>query len=127
MNRFLTKVMMVLAMVVVMFGHAEQVSALTFSGLIAYYKGDGNANDSVAGRNGTLVNGAGFDSGVVGQAFRFDGVNDFVSVADDDVWTFASNPFTIALWANFDVIKQETLFELPNVFIGHDEETVAPY
>ena len=93
------------------------LASTTHGGIIASWSGDGNANDSIAGRNGTLVNGAGFDSGVVGQAFRFDGVNDIVSVADDDVWTFGSNPFTIALWANFDVIKQEALFELPNVSI----------
>ena len=87
--------------------------------LIASWSGDGNANDSVAGRNGTLINGATFDSGYSGQAFRLDGSNDYVSVADDNVWTFGANPFTISLWANFDVVKVQTLGQLPNVFIGH--------
>ena len=75
------------------------------AGLIASWSGDGDADDSVAGCNGTLVNGAGFDSGRFGQSFRLDGVNDYVSVPGDDVWTFGSDPFTISLWANFDVSK----------------------
>lgn len=93
----------------------------TQADLIASWSGDGNANDSVAGRNGTLVNGAGFDTGLFGQSFRLDGVDDQVTVADDDVWTFGSDPFTIALWANFDTINGGALGELPNVFIGHDD------
>jgi hypothetical protein len=91
------------------------------AGLIASWSGDGNANDSIASRNGTLANGAGFGSGRFGQSFRLDGVNDYVSVPDDNVWTFGSNPFTVALWANFDVIKQQSLGLLPNVFIAHDQ------
>ena len=95
------------------------------AGLIASWSGDGDADDSVAGRNGTLVNGAGFDSGRFGQSFRLDGVNDYVSVPDDDVWTFGSDPFTISLWANFDVIKPGSLEQAPNLFIGHDQGSGA--
>jgi hypothetical protein len=89
--------------------------------LIAWWPADGNTNESVAGRNGTLVNGAGFGSGVAGQAFQLDGNNDFVSVADDNVWAFGTGDFTISLWANFDVIKTGLFNQLPNVFIGQDE------
>ena len=39
-------------------------------GLIGLWSGEGNAVDSVAGNNGTLVN-AGFTDGVVGKAFSF--------------------------------------------------------
>lgn len=88
--------------------------------LIAHWAADGNANDSVAGRNGTLVNGASFDSGRLGQAFRLDGVNDHVSVADDNLWSFGTDPFTIALFANFDTINSGAIGSLPNVFVGHD-------
>lgn len=42
------------------------------SGAIAWYPGDGNANDIIAGQNGTLRNGATFAPGIVGQALRFD-------------------------------------------------------
>jgi hypothetical protein len=40
------------------------------SGLVSLWSGEGNANDSVGGNNGQLVNGAGFMPGKVGQAFN---------------------------------------------------------
>jgi hypothetical protein len=91
--------------------------------LIAHWSADGHADDSVAGRNGTLVNGAGYDSGRFGQAFRLDGANDYVAVADDDVWTFGGD-FTLATWVNFDTVKQGSMGRLPNVFMGYDQ---GPY
>jgi len=48
------------------------------AGMVAWYPGDGNANDIQGGNNGTLMNGATFASGMVAQAFSLDGVDDFV-------------------------------------------------
>jgi len=53
------------------------------SGMVSWWPGDGNALDIQNGNNGTLQNGAAFATGEVGQAFTFDGVNDFVEVPDD--------------------------------------------
>jgi len=50
------------------------------SGLVSWWPGHGDAIDIVGGSNGTLQNGAAFASGMVGQAFSFDGVDDFVSI-----------------------------------------------
>jgi len=54
---------------------------------VAWYRGQGNANDSLGASNGTLdgsVNGAtSFAAGIVGQAFSFDGVDDRVTVPDN--------------------------------------------
>ncbi|MBI3415922.1 MAG: immunoglobulin domain-containing protein, partial [Verrucomicrobia bacterium] len=52
----------------------------TPTGLIAWWPGDGNANDLAGTNHGTLRNGAGFAPGIVGQAFALDGVDDFVSI-----------------------------------------------
>jgi hypothetical protein len=43
--------------------------------LISYWSGDGNADDSVGPNSGTLVNGASFAPGKIGQAFSFDGTS----------------------------------------------------
>lgn len=43
------------------------------AGLIAWWPGDGNANNIVGGDSGILENGAGFTAGEVGLAFQFDG------------------------------------------------------
>ena len=37
------------------------------AGLVSWWAGDGNANDIVGGNDGTLVNGATFAPGMVGQ------------------------------------------------------------
>src|SRR5262249_57544453 len=50
----------------------------TRAGLVNWLPGDGNANDVRGVQNGTLVNGAGFAPGKFGQAFRLDGIDDFV-------------------------------------------------
>ena len=45
------------------------------TGLVALWSGEGNANDSVGGNNGTLTGSATFGPGKVGQGFVFDGNN----------------------------------------------------
>ena len=50
------------------------------SGLVSWWPGDGHADDIVGDHHGRLRNGANFANGMVGQAFSFDGVDDFVSV-----------------------------------------------
>ena len=89
------------------------------AGLIASWSGNGNANDSGNGHNGTLVNGAGYDAGKFGQAFSLNGSNQYVEVPDHPVWAFGNTDFSIALWANFDSVRQDSFRQLPNVFIGH--------
>ncbi|MBA7660724.1 hypothetical protein ES703_68730 [subsurface metagenome] len=50
--------------------------------MVGWWPGDGNADDIVGGNHGTLMGGAGFATGMVDQAFSFDGMDDFVSIAD---------------------------------------------
>jgi len=50
------------------------------SGLVAWWPGNGNAQEVMAGRDGRLAGGVGFASGRVSQAFSFDGSNDVVQV-----------------------------------------------
>ena len=52
------------------------------SDIIGWWPGDGNANDIVCGNDGALENGATFADGKVGQAFSFDGVDDYVDIGD---------------------------------------------
>ena len=56
---------------------------LKSKGLAGWWKAEGDPTDS-SGNNhdGTLLNGAGFAPGQVGQAFNFDGANDYVRVED---------------------------------------------
>ncbi|HEX3131761.1 MAG TPA: LamG domain-containing protein [Thermoanaerobaculia bacterium] len=47
---------------------------------VSWWRGEGNAADSAGTKAGTLVGGTTFDLGKVGQAFRFDGVDDRVEI-----------------------------------------------
>lgn len=52
----------------------------TLRGLVAWWSGEGDATDVWGIQDGDLLNGTGFSSGRLGEAFRFDGVDDVVVV-----------------------------------------------
>jgi hypothetical protein len=101
------------------FGLSDDVRAAT----IAFWSGNGNANDSVGGHNGTLENGAGFAAGQFGQqAFSLNsGSSQYISVPDSTAWDFAGNPFSIAMLVNFTSITGGGLGSGGNALMGHDE------
>ena len=67
------------------------------AGLIGWWRAEGSAADAVGGHNGTPTNGVGFDSGRVGLAFRFNGTNSYVQVADSPSLRL-TNELTIEFW-----------------------------
>jgi hypothetical protein len=92
------------------------------AGLIAYWSGNGTANDSTGGHDGMLVNGAGYGAGLNGQqAFQFDGVNQYMSAPASTDFAFGNGAFSIGLYANFSEIKTGPIGQAPNVFIANDE------
>ncbi|MSU59203.1 MAG: hypothetical protein EXS35_13725 [Pedosphaera sp.] len=66
-------------------------------GLSGWWPGDGNALDIQGTNHGAPMNGVAFTAGNVGQAFSFDGVNDFVSIGAQ--FAALSNNFTLMFWA----------------------------
>ena len=70
------------------------------SGLVSWWPGDGNANDIQDGNNGTLLNGATFAAGKVGQAFNLDGVDDHVFIGSPANLNSFSAGITIDAWIN---------------------------
>ncbi len=80
------------------------------SGLVAWYKGENNANDSSGNNNnGLLRNGAVSNvSGKVGQAFGFDGQNDDVQINGSSTLDVgAGNGLTIETWINTTTLSNE--------------------
>jgi len=55
-------------------------------GLVAWWRGDGDATDVTGAHNGTLLYGTTFSPGVAGQAFTFDLSRARVSIPDDDAF-----------------------------------------
>lgn len=71
----------------------------------SFWPADGTPNDAVDGNNGVLQNGAGYGSGITGQAFSLDGVSAKVSVSDAHNLHISGGDFTILAWAKFNAIS----------------------
>lgn len=83
--------------------------------LRAWWPADGNSADVVGGHPSRLEGNAGFASGVVGQAFRFDGSGDYVRSPDSPNWNLGDHGFSLVLWVRF------TAGGGRQSFISHDE------
>jgi hypothetical protein len=68
------------------------------SGILAWWPGEGNANDIIGADNGVLQGAVTFAPGEVGQAFAFDGVQSFVTVPDSVALRLSSSDFTLSAW-----------------------------
>lgn len=83
------------------------------SGLIGYWKLDGNYTDLSPGhRHLTAAGGIGFDAGIKGQAAAFPGNSGqwLQRPSDDEVYDFGSGDFTIVLWVRFDGTADNQIF-----------------
>ena len=70
--------------------------------LVAWWRAEGDALDSVGPNNGTLLNGASFAPGYVGQAFHFDGADDYADLGN---W-FNLQVFSVAMWVKAGAAQQ---------------------
>lgn len=78
------------------------------AGLVSWWPGDGNAIDVVGTNHGTLQNGATFAPGEVGQAFKFDGIDDYVTFGST-VGNFGTSDFTIDFWVKTSSTRHEAI------------------
>jgi hypothetical protein len=73
------------------------------AGLVAWWPGNGAALDVKGTNHGVMMNGVAFDTGMVAQAFRFDGIDDYVSTPLDvspavlptttwEAWVYPTRP-----------------------------------
>lgn len=86
------------------------------SGIVAWWKAEGNANDFLGVNNGNLQNGIAFTSGAVGQAFSLDGIDDHVKInGSSSLDVGASNGLTVEAWINpADASVQKPIVEWHN-------------
>jgi alpha-tubulin suppressor-like RCC1 family protein/subtilisin-like proprotein convertase family protein len=82
-------------------------------GITALWSAENSPVDAINGNNGTLLNGATYTNGEVGTAFKILGLpgqsgppftGPYVQVPNSSLWNFATNDFTIDLWANFAAV-----------------------
>ena len=68
------------------------------SGLVSWWRAEGDIKDAIGTNDGTLAGTAGFAAGEVGQAFTFDGSSGHVSIPDSPSLDSFTNSITIELW-----------------------------
>jgi uncharacterized delta-60 repeat protein len=76
-------------------------------GMVRWWPGDGKAVDIIGGNDGTLQGGATFTPGMVGQAFSFDGLDDFVQIPMNPS-LFALTQGTLDMWVKIDNLNDNT-------------------
>src|SRR5882724_3047123 len=86
------------------------------AGIVAWWPGEGAANDIIGGHNGTLMGGIGFTIGEVGQSFNFNNTDTYVSVpASSGLDVGSGGGFTLEAWINpTDVTQEGPIFEWNN-------------
>jgi hypothetical protein len=67
------------------------------SGLVCWWRGEGDASDALGEANGSFYGGVAFAPGKVGQCFAFDGVNGAINVPDAPALAL-TNSLTIEGW-----------------------------
>ena len=67
-------------------------------GLVGWWPAEGNASDYAGGDNGTLLNGAGFTNGMVGQSFSFGGANQCVLIPFSPA--LIASDYSVEAWIN---------------------------
>ncbi len=74
------------------------------SGIVAWWPGDGTANDIVGTNNGALTGGATATvTGMVGTAFSFDGTNSYVQIPDAPA--LKPTNLTVEAWVKFNSLN----------------------
>jgi hypothetical protein len=91
-----------------------QVCQPADSGLVSWYRAEGDAADARNLNDGSLQNGTTFAAGRAGQAFKFDGVDDFVEIPDSA--SLKPQNLTVEAWVRFDNLTGATSGSAPAGF-----------
>lgn len=67
-------------------------------GLVAHWPADDSAVNTVDGTEGVLRSGVAFEPGMIGQAFRFDGTDDYAEMPDSGL-PMGAAPRSVEFWA----------------------------
>ena len=85
------------------------VSTLLTS-LYAVYKGESNANDSLATYNGTAQGGLTYSGGKSGNAFTFNGSNAYIQLPTDSLNSLTGN-FSVSFWVYFTDLSNNSVIQ----------------
>ncbi|MBM4029724.1 MAG: LamG domain-containing protein [Planctomycetes bacterium] len=95
--------------------HPAMADALP-DGVVALWRGEGNAQDSIGQNHGSLVGGTSFTNGIEDQCFAFNGTSGYVELTNAGDLDFGTSNFTVCAWAFFasaggGLSSDQTLFQ----------------
>ena len=91
--------------IVVILGFSGIAQADLNNGLVAYYPFNGNVNDESGNANhGIKYGGINYIDGVFGKAASFDGINDYIKIPFQDIYTDTIT-IKISLWINTNILS----------------------
>lgn len=74
--------------------------------LVSWWRGEGNADDSLGINNGTFISGANYATGKIGQAFNFNGNGNYVEVPDSPSLNVQTGNYTLAAWVKINSSRE---------------------
>ncbi len=86
--------------------------------LVAAYKAESNANDSLGNYNGTAVGGLTYTAGKSGNAFTFNGTSGVVDITDNSL-SGLNGDFSINLWINLTSLSTRQVFFSNYIYTGN--------
>jgi hypothetical protein len=116
--------MKTLSAVVVLMALAFPAAAQT--GLVGWYRAEGNALDTAGANNGILTGAASFANGFTGQAFKFGGSTDSVRLPDSPSLAITGS-LTISAHVYLTALPSPDGVQAPIVFRGDQRPGFDPY
>ena len=80
---------------------STQTLSTLWNNIHAVWNADNTPNDSVGTNHGTLTNGTTYTTGKIGQAFSFDGVNDYITLPNN---MMSAQTFSYSAWVRYNNI-----------------------
>lgn len=98
------------------------------AGLVGRWQAEGDADDSWGARHGSSENGSvGYASGLVGEAFDFDGASEhWIRVPNDHAAFYPEGAFTVDAWILTDTLGPEDQSPIVNLYDFGGTETLSP-
>ncbi len=104
----------------------EQLEDRRLLAVVSHWTANNTPSDAVGSNHGTLISGTAYAAGQVGQAFKFDGINDRVQMADSESFKLTQS-LTIESWIRVDGIPSGTTPWGEILFRGDDRGGLDPY
>ena len=95
----------------------NSVSAFECSpGLAAWWPAEGNGNDAQSNLNASLINGTTFSTGIAGDAFALDGVDDYLEVTD--TVSYRTRSYSNAFWIKTSDSTDQVIYSASDTTTG---------